>query len=344
MFALNFPSFKKISIIFFLLIFSVSVEGQIILKKIDYANMVVDFPEEMLVEKGYIMNSIFSINNNGESNLYNVKISIEGNNSNWFELQTNKTDRIEINKTKEIMTKISIPKNILIGNYNFSLNIVSDELVYRKNFVISVFESRDDILAYQVQGFRSDLNEMEEEAKKIETKNVNLSYAEDIFYQIRSEINLADDQIRNKMYSQLTETIRDIEKLFIKARFEISHPPNVTESKDTRSIDIFSKDNTILFLGVGIVLLFVSLIYLVRKTKIENKIRIPNLRIKELIRESKKLKEIEDEINKMKESQGIIEEEYKESMISKESYEELRLKYQERLMELEGERRKERGY
>lgn len=344
MFALNFTSFKKISIIFFLLIFSVSVEGQIILKKIDYANIVVDFPEEMLVEKGYIMNSIFSINNNGESNLYNVKISIEGNNSDWFELQTNKTDRIEINKTKEIMTKISIPKNILIGNYNFSLNIVSDELVYRKNFVIRVFESRDDILVYQVQGFRSDLNEMEEEAKKIEAKNVNLSYAEDIFYQIRSEINLADDQIRNKMYSQLTETIRNIEKLFIKVRFEISHPPNVTESKDTRSIDIFSKDNMILFLGVGIVMLLASLIYLVRKTKIENKVRIPNLRIKELIRESKKLKEIEDEINKMKESQGIIEEEYKESMISKESYEELRLKYQERLMELESERRKERGY
>jgi hypothetical protein len=97
-------------------------------------------------------------------------------------------------------------------------------------------------------------------------------------------------------------------------------------------------------LGIGIIVLLTALIYLVRKIKIENKVRLPNLRLKELIVENSRLKVLEQEIEKIKESQNIIEEESKESMISKESYDELKVKYQEKLLELESERKKVRGY
>ena len=340
---MNFSLIKKFLIIFLILFFSVNVNAQTILKKIDLANITVDCPDEILIERGWTKYISFSVDNNGESDLYKIEVSLEGKYTVWFEFQNDKIDFIPIGSKKDFITKVSIPYDTTIGDYNFSLNIKSDELIYNKNFLVRVFGTRDDLLLYQIQGLREDLNELEGEADKTESNKVNLTFARDIMYQIKSELNQAEEQVRDKMYTQVTETIRDVEKLFIKARFEISNPPNTTE-EGTKDMRISEKDILLYSSGIGIGILLISLIYLVRKIKIENKVRVPNLRLKELVVESKKMKELEEEIKKIRESQEIIDEEYKENVISKESYEELRTKYQEKLLDLEGERRKSRGY
>ncbi len=104
------------------------------------------------------------------------------------------------------------------------------------------------------------------------------------------------------------------------------------------------KDFLLYLAGIGIIILSTSLILLVRKVKRENKVRLPNLRLKERLIENRKLKEIELEIGKTIKSQELIEDEYRQKMISRESYKELRLKYQEKLLELEAKRKKLRGY
>lgn len=331
---MNFPFLKKILLIFFLLIFSINANA--------IPNINVDYTQEILIEKGWTKYVSISVNNSGDSDLHNVNVLIEGISTDWFEFQNNKTDVIPINEKKDFITKISIPYDTAIGNYNFSFIARSDEINYKTDFTVRVFGTREDLLLYQIQNFRNDLNELESEADKIESTGKNLTSARSIFNEIKNELNLAEEQVYNKMYTQETESIRDVEKLFIKAKFEISNPLPIIETKENESISI--KDLMLYSSGLGIFILLITLIYLIRKVKIENKVRLPNLRIRELIIENKRLKELESEIGKIRESQEIIEEEYRENMISKESYEELRLKYQEKLLELEGEKRKLRGY
>jgi len=340
---LNFSLPKKILIIFFLLIFSTNVSAQILLKKIQLANMIVEYPEEILIERGWTKYISISVNNSGESDLYNVKVFIEDSFPDWFEFQNSEALVIQISEKIEFVSKISVPYDTPIGSYEFSLNINSNEINYKTDFTVRVFGTREDLLLYRIQSLNNDLNKLENEADKIEAGGLDLTAAREIFQEISSEINLAEEQVYNKMYTEVTESIRDIERLFIKARFEVTNPSKI-EIEEIKEISLSNKDILLFLSGIGIVILSVSLIYLVRKVRKENKVRLPNLRLRELIIESKRLKELEKEIEKVRESQKIIEDEYREEMISKESYEELRLKYQERLLELEGEKRKIRGY
>lgn len=333
---MNFSLVKKILIIFLLLIFFTKAYAS--------ASVTIYCPEEILIEKGWTNFISFSVNNSGDVVLKNVSAYIDGTFSKWFEFQNNKIDALEVNKETDLVAKVSIPSEIAIGNYNFSFGVKSSDVSGKKDFTVRIFESRDDLLLYQIQNLKNNLSELEKEADRIESTGKNLTSARGILYQIRSELNMAKDQINNKQYTQVTETIRDVGKLFIEASFDISNPPGPIETKGNQNFDISSKDIFFISLGIGIVVLLIALIYLLRKIKIENKVRLPNLRLKELIVENKRLKEVEKEIEKTKEAQSIIEEESKENMISKESYDELKVKYQEKLLELEGERRKVRGY
>jgi len=333
---LNFSLVKKILIIFLLLIFFTKAYAS--------ASVTIYCPEEILIEKGWTNFISFSINNSGDVALKNVSASIDGTFSKWFELQSNKIDALEVNKETDLVAKVSIPAEIAIGNYNFSFSVKSSDVSGKKDFTVRIFESRDDLLLYQIQNLKNNLSELEKEADRIESTGKNLTSIRSLFYQINSELNSAKDQVNNKQYTQVTETIRDVGKLFIEASFDISNPPGPIETKGNENLNISNKDIFFISLGIGIVVLLIALIYLLRKIKIENKVRLPNLRLKELIVENKRLKEVEKEIEKTKEAQSIIEEESKENMISKESYDELKVKYQEKLLELEGERRKVRGY
>ena len=334
---MNSSSAKKILIIIFLLsLLSVNVNA--------LASVSISCPNELLIEKGWTNFISFSVNNSGDTDLSNINVNIEGDFPNWFEFQNSSISTLGINKEVDLVAKVFIPSDIAIGNYNFSFNAKSNDVSSKKDFTVRVFESRDDLLLYQIQTLRNNLSELEKETDVIESTGKNLTSARVLFYQINSELNMAQDQVNSKQYTQETETIRDIEKLFIEATFDVSNPPGPIETKSSQNFDISSKDVFFMSLGVGIIVLLAALIFLVRKIKIENKVRIPNLRLKELIVENKRLKEVEQEIEKIKEAQNIIEEESKENMISKESYDELKVKYQEKLLELEGERRKVRGY
>ena len=333
---MNFSSAKKILIIFLLSIFSVRVCAM--------ANISISCPNGILIEKGWTNFISFSVNNSGDTDLSNINVNIEGDFPNWFEFQNSKIGVLEVNKEMDLVAKVSIPSDIAIGNYNFSFSAKSNDASSKKDFIVRVFESRDDLILYQIQTLKNNLSELEKKADAIESTGKNMTSARNLFYQINYELNMAKDQLNSKQYTQETETIRDVEKLFIEANFEVSNPYEPIETKSNQSFDISSKDVFFMSLGIGIIVLLITLIYLVSKIKIKNKVRLPNLRLKELFVENNRLKALEWEIEKIEDAQNIIEEESKENMISKESYDELRVKYQEKLLELEGERRKVRGY
>lgn len=302
------------------------------------ASITIDYPEEILIEKGWMGYANCIVNNSGDVDLHNIVVSVEGS-QNWFEFQKSTAPIIPAGNSTEFMNKIYVPNDTQADTYSFLLKVGSDEASATKNFKIIVFETRDDLLSYQVNKFRSELSDLEDQIKNIETSGRDVSFAKNLSSQIKTNLDLADEQIASKLYSNVTQNINNIEKLFIEANFDLSNPSDVEVANAS-----LSSNYLILFVVLGVVLLAIPLTFLVRKTKISNRVRIPNLKIKELVVDNKKIKELEQEIQRTKESQSMIDGEYKDNVISKESYDELRLKYQQKLTELEGEIKKLRGY
>ena len=90
--------------------------------------MVVSYPKEILIEKGWMAYSNFLVNNSGDSDIHNLVISIEDP-YNWFEFRENRTDIIAVNNATSFIAKIDVPAETLVGSYNFSLKLKSDELL-----------------------------------------------------------------------------------------------------------------------------------------------------------------------------------------------------------------------
>ncbi len=334
--------FKKISIMFFLLVLSV---GSYALAEIS-----VIYQKDLLIERGWVKYLSFIVENTGDVNLHKVNALIEGTYSDWFEFQENKADIILSGERKEFIAKVSVPYDINIGDYKFSLNVDSDETLFREDFTVRTFESEDGLMLYQINGFRARLSELEDEAIRVESDGNNLTSAKETLYQVKNSLDFAEEQVRNKMYIEATDSIREIEKMLKKAEYDISNPiPNVDNAmgmgtEKIESISLLLKDFSPYLYSISIILLVISIIYLIKKIQIKSKVRVPNLGIKEMVVDNKRLREVEQEIGKVKESQSIIEEEYKNSLVSKESYDELRVKYQETLLNLEAERKRLRGY
>lgn len=326
--------FPKILIILFLLLLPLKVYA--------LTNVTVDYPEEILIEKGWMGYADCIVNNTGDIDIHNVVVSVEGS-YNWLEFQKSTADIITVSNATEFITKIYVPNETSIGSYNFSLELKSDEISIEKDFTVIVFETRDDLLLYQVRNLRSNLNDLKIEAGEVETTGKNVTFIRDILNQIKAKLDLSEEQITEKMYNNVTENIREAEKLFIMAEFELSNPSRSEETKPFLDINL-SSNELLIFSSVGIILSLVALTYLVRKIKIQNKVRVPNLKVKELVVDNQKLKDLEQEIEKIRESQRMIEGEYRDNIISKESYDELRSKYQEKLLGLETEIKKVRGY
>lgn len=304
------------------------------------ANMIVDYPEEILIESGWMGYANCIINNSGDADLHNVVISIGGS-PNWFEFQKNTTDVISPNSTTEFIAKIYVPSEYSIGDYNFALEIKSYEVNFSKDFVVKVFGSRDNLLLYQIKNLRNNLSTLEEQTNKIGSTGKDVTFVRGIIDQIGSELNLTEGYVADKLYSNATESIKNAENLFIKANFELSNPSKIEEKPFLNSI---SSNDIMLFSLSGIALLAIALVFFAGKLKLNNRVRIPNLKVKEVVVDNKKINELEQEIGKIKESQGMIEGEYKDNVISKDSYDELKSRYQQKLAQLESDIKKLRGY
>jgi hypothetical protein len=331
------------SAIFFTIVLSFCASGETVLRKIDMANIAVECPDEILIEKGWTNYASFSVNNTGDTDIYGTIITVKGN-SNWFELQNSSAKIISKNEKLSFIAKLLVPYEAPTGSYRFTFKMDSDEISFEKDFYVRVFSNRDDMLLYQLENLKGRLEEIEIEANKAESDKVNLTFARSLIIQANNEIRLAQEDVSNKIYTQVTEYIRDVEKLIIKANFEVTNPPPVMETKKTQEINV-SPEAVLLYAPMAILaFIAILLIYLITKVKIQNSVRLPNLKLKEAVVENKKLAGMDNEIGKIVESQKLLDEEFRQNVISKESYDDLKSKYQEKLLELETEKRRARGY
>jgi hypothetical protein len=329
-----------ISVIFLLLILSISANAETIRKNTNQANITVNCPSEVLIEKGWSNYVSFSFRNTGSTDLTGIGVYVDGVHRSWFDI-TNQTSTIKVGESTGILAKVLVPSDVAIGDYSFSLILESGQLDYANNFTLRIFNNRDDMMLYQIKVYEDRLAEMRAKVDSIDNSSLNMTYARSLFDQIDNETKLAEISVKTGNYVQATEYIREVDGLVIKASFEVSNPPVV---EDTKSQQV-PLDSILIYTPLAVIaFLLTMLIYLLRKTKIKNRVRIPNLRIREAVIDNKKLTQLESEIRKTLDSQMLLEDEYKQGLISKGSYDELKTQYQEKIVELGSRKKDLRGY
>jgi hypothetical protein len=297
-------------------------------------------PDEILIEKGWIEYTSITLRNTGNVDLHKINISIEGNLSKFFEIQKNKTDILYADTNFTFLTKISLLLSTVNGDYTLNVSVKSNELTAKKSFIVRVFETKEDIILYQIEILRNKTKKLEENTTNIEALGKNVTAVRNMINDINLNLNLAENYINEKSDDKALETIRNVRDILNKADYELSIvPPKTSISEFPPFTSMLIQ---VLILSVFITISIVSF-YFIREHKIETKIRLPNIKIREIIIGGKKIKDFENEVSKIRDTQSLLEEEYKQNLISKESYEEVRTKCEERIVEIEGELNKIKG-
>jgi len=294
---------------------------------------ITDYVKEILIERGWIQYLSVKVKNSGDEDLHNVEISIDGEKSYWFEVQTNKTD-LSKNETATFMLKLYVPFDEEKGTYYFFLNAKSDETSTKKSFTTRVFTSRAEMILYQIQSLRDNINDLKESADEAEMGGKNVTSVKNLLSEAESLLDLAEDHVYNKMYDDATEKIREAENLIRKAEYELTIAPTIV------TIPPLAIPFEWILIIILIIIIIGILLFFILTRKKEGVRKVPGLKIKKLILETKEVKELEEEIESLREAEALLEEEYKEGLISKESYEELKSKYDEKILDIQSKTRK----
>jgi hypothetical protein len=299
----------------------------------------VDYEKEILIEKGWIRYLSIKVKNSGDIVLNNVDISIEGEKSSWFDVQTEKLD-IQPNETSSFIVKMYVPSEEEKGTYSFSLDVMSDQTSMKEGFSVRLFTSRSEMVLFQIQGLRDTINSLKEEANTAENMGKNVESIKEMLSEAQSLLGVASDFVSSGLYEDATGKIIDAENFIKKAEYELSIAPqkNVAISE---SISL----EWILIISLIIIIIGMFLFLVFRRHSLVIKVpslnlgrvpirKVPGLKVKRFLNEEKSSKKTDDKIQSLKDAEGLLEDEFNEGLISKESYEELKSKYEEKILNL----------
>jgi hypothetical protein len=300
---------------------------------------IVNYEKEILIEKGWIRYLSIKVKNSGDIVLNNVDIFIEGENSNWFEVQTEKTS-IQPNETASFIIKLYVPSEEEKGTYNFFLNVLSDQINLKESFVVRAFTSRSEMVLFQIQGLRDAINNLKQEADTAEKMGKSVESIKEMLSEAQSLLSVASDFVNSGLYEDATEKIIDAENFIKKAEYELSIVPTRTIAT-SESISL----EWILIISLIIIIIGMFLFFVLIRGNLVIKIpglslgkfpvrKVPGLKVKRFLDEGKASKGTKDKIQSLKDAESLLEEEYSEGLISKESYEELKSKYEEKILDL----------
>lgn len=296
----------------------------------------VDYPQEVIIERGWIKYFNVVVTNNGDD-LHNVMISFSGENPQWLEIETNQTELLQMGENASFLVKISVPNSADSRAYPLNLNINSREVSDSKTFSVRVFNSESDMLLYQVQQLENEIEEVKMNATVFKNSGKNVTGVESTLEEAQGYLNDSKIYIDNGNYEKVTSLIINAGDSINKAAYDLSVLSSSTE--DSNPISSFPFE--VLIAPVAIAL-FVVIFYFGFKRKKRVYAIQPAAqstaqsaaKIKEFMLEGKDIGDTENELKEAENSLNLLEDEFKENLISKESHDELKVKYEKKISEL----------
>ena len=295
-----------------------------------YEAKIVDYPNDIMIESGWMQYFTVTVKNSGELNLNNVSINFDGEFPNWFESEIKQKDLLESNTNTSFLVKINVPSGLESKVYPFVLNAKSKQASDSKNFNVRIFKTRAEMMLYQVQKLEIQADEIERNASKLEDLGKDITSITEVLNEIKYSLKEIKNYISINEFEEAISSMKDANILIKEAAFDlIVAPPKETPSPVNQL-----QPEIIAYITIPLMLIIIF--YLVIQKRKKEPLMHPVDKIKGIVLEGK-VNAPSNELAEAENSRNLLEEEFKENLISKESYLELKEKYEKRIMELKAE-------
>lgn len=299
---------------------------------------IISYPKEVEIEKGWSGYAILGVNNSGDLELHNIEVKVEGIDDSWVEIPK-KISSLSPGKLANFTIRFDIPKYVKSGNYEGNFTVTSDEAKDKKPFILRIFETREELIYYQIQTIENRLDKLENEIVQAERENKDVRKAKEILEDARSNIRIAQEYLDSKMYDKAKERIMVTKDLLNQAEMEIK----TAKKYLFPFFGPLGVQYQLLTVTAILILALILIIYIVKKVKHISPKNIPSAaEIKKMILPKRNLKMLEDEKDKLEKTLKLLEEEYKQGIISEESYKELKESNERKLKKIYDEMRVEK--
>lgn len=321
-------------------------------------------PEEVHVERGGSAVLMVTINNSGEAAIHGISISLEGINRSWYEV-VKSTTTLEAGETFDILIKITVPEETKGGVYPFNVTVTSQEAAAKAAARIRVFESRKELVEFELEVAEKRLRTVEKRLLKAMSEGRNVTEGLDYIDKAAESLSEAKRYLKAGEYS----------KALFAIEAAMTHLDRVNEIIDKASITIIKEITptvtpqptpvipTKMLIGIGALILVLIVIvaffgikwYKSFKEFAENiNMRIgpvrsvpqprekksskptrPTTEKKSLPKPSDKFLELRAERDKVRKLLDMLNAQRRDGLISKTTYRELKEKNEKRLREIE---------
>ncbi len=267
---------------------------------------IIDYPDEVLVERGEIKYITLKVNNTGTQIVHNVSLELEGKISNWMKLKTSESPLLAPGDVKDFIIKIIAPLNETPDYYPFKVKVISSEVEDERVITLRLFSSKEQLYLYQTQLQKNKLSDLKDELDYLRTKGAEVDNIEDNLNIIELKIGRLEVYLEDEYYDQVSLEINEIQILLNKAERQLNEITIPEKSK-------IPVEKTLLYFLL--LLISVVLFLICKKAK-------------------RSYKRILTEEKKILRTLYIIEDQYKKGILKKENYEKLKNINEEKFSEL----------
>jgi len=293
---------------------------------------IVKYPQEIAVERGWVKYPSVIVNNTGEVSLRDVVLSITGIPSSWYTIEPSKEDLLPVGDSVIFNIKLEVPISAEAGEYYGVIKVDSSQASDEKMFVLTVFESREELLDYEIKRLKREIQEFESEVERAKEDGKDVSEVERLLEEAKNQVRLAEDYLLRKMFDDALASVFAARSLLDRAKYALAVAPYVKPLFLPMWLVVI-----LIILAIVVVVLFI----LLKKMKIDiSRIVKPGVKeakevakeVKEKPAEKEALVAERDKINRMLK---LLETERKEGIITKRAYDELRHRNETNLAEVE---------
>lgn len=192
------------------------------------------YPNDFNITQNQTIIKTVEVKNNGELDLYNITLNVNGVDSSWLKVTPTKYTSLSINAKTTYTVKFSIPSNATVDTYVVVLEVTTSNssVSAAKNFNLRILPSTETVTGQIIPSYQSYmdlLDNIENNITSLEAMGINTSEIRAIFDQIKSKLNQTNASIENTDYFTANQLLQDVENLIddINTKIQQARAPGI---------------------------------------------------------------------------------------------------------------------
>jgi len=290
---------------------------------------IVSYRENISVVRGASRVESVVVKNTGETELTNISFLIFGIPLEWYNVTPEMYRSLPPGNTSVFLITFNIPSNAKLGSIRITLTALSGVVSDQKYATLTIFQSMEELLEDEIKKLKSDLALLEQDVKKAEAEGKDVSVLLTLLEDIRIQINLAEENLRNNKLEDAFENVRRARNLIDKAR-DLLSKLEVKRAVFKPVIPIW-----LILILIPAILVPVIIFLTRKKIPVLRPYIAPLGRVAEKVKKEEKKEELVREREKLLRMLEVLEKEREEGIISIAAYKEMKKNIEDKLKNIE---------